>query len=178
MNEGQPLNQIYPLPIEPPPMLEEALGYNGQARFVAFYWGAGDEAYYNDGYISTQGEWDAYLLFVNHPLVAPVLQAYHLDTTEEEATHWLLLDREDRQIAVAPAQIAKLYVKGQWGSPTAEQVIVLDKEAWEQLVAEVVASVKRISEDQIVTHMCKHQQKMQDLSAWLAMKWAALHLSE
>ncbi len=122
-------------------------------------------------------------MFIRHPLVEPLLQAAlhqadHLGTSEEEATHWLLLDRKDRQIAVAPARIAKLQVSRQWGPPTSEPMLIVDKGDWEQLVAEVVARIERISQDQIVAHMLKHQQVVQDLSAWLEMKWAELRLNE
>jgi hypothetical protein len=179
MNEGQQSDQIHILPIEPPPMLAETLGYGGQARRVAFYWGSGDEAYYQDGYLSTQAEWDAYLLFVRHPLVAPHLQRYHLGSSEEEATHWLLLDREAQQIAIAPTNIARQMLMAQWGRPTSEQIrVVLDKEAWDQLVAEAVASIERISQEQIFAHMFEHQRRIQELASWLEMKWSKQRLHE
>jgi hypothetical protein len=146
---------------------------------VAFYWGCGDEAYYYDGYLSTQAEWDAYLLFVRHPLVAPHLQGYHLGSSEEEATHWLLLDREAQQLSVAPANAARQMLMAQWGPPPSEQVrIALDQEAWDQLVAEVAARIERISQEQLIAHMFEHQRRVQDLASWLEMKSQALRLRE
>jgi hypothetical protein len=129
MYEGQTPDQVRILPIEPPEALAETLGYGGQARLVAFYWGAGDEAYYHDGHLSRQAEWDAYLLFLHHPLIASELQGYNLGSNEEEATHWLLLDRDDRQIAVVLAKMAHQQLLAQWGTPMQEQVLVVDHEA-------------------------------------------------
>jgi len=64
-------NSLTALPIPVPPQLETALGYEGDARFVAFYWEpAGDEAMYDDGRISGTGCWTGYLAYVDHPAVA------------------------------------------------------------------------------------------------------------
>lgn len=178
MDEGQQSDQIRILPIEAPPALAETLGYGGQARKVGFHWGAGDEAYYQDGYLSTQAEWDAYLLFVRHPLITPLLQRYNLGSSEEEATHWLLLDREAQQLAIAQADIARQILMAQWGLPISEQVhVVLDKETWDQLVAEAMARIERIREARIA-QMFEHQQRVQDLAVWLEMKWNEQRLHE
>jgi hypothetical protein len=81
-----------------PPMLEAALGYPGDSRFVAFWWEqAGDELAWDDGRESTVGaNWYAWLIFVQHPSVEPYLAPYLLGNSDEEARHVLLLDRQDR----------------------------------------------------------------------------------
>ena len=56
MNETKQL--LTPLKAPIPPQLKEALGYEGDARFVAFYWSPdGDEAMYDDGQTSGDGDW-------------------------------------------------------------------------------------------------------------------------
>ncbi len=41
-----------------PPMLCEAVGYSGSARYVGFYWTPyGDEIIYTDGRLSADGDW-------------------------------------------------------------------------------------------------------------------------
>ncbi|MGA9774250.1 MAG: hypothetical protein WBV94_34800 [Blastocatellia bacterium] len=78
-----------------PPMLCEAVGYSGSARYVGFYWTpCGDEIIYTDGRVSADGHWHAWLLFIRHKAIAPHLQGYNLGSSDEEATHWLLVDRE------------------------------------------------------------------------------------
>ena len=177
MHEGHLSNQTRTLHIEPPTLLAETLGYDGIARKVAFYWKAGDEAYYHDGYLSTQAEWDAYLLFVRHPLLVPELQGYNLGSSEEEATHWLLLDRDDRQIVVAPAKVAQQQLLAQWGTPTPEQVMVVESTAWDQLVAEITTRIACMSQELIVAHMMQHQLQVQDLAIWLEMTWKEQHMN-
>jgi hypothetical protein len=87
--------------------------------------------------------------------------------------------REAQQIAIAEAHIARQILMAQWGRPTSEQIcVVLDKEAWDQLVAEVAARIERISQEQIVAHMFEHQRRVQELASWLEMKWQALRHSE
>lgn len=70
-----PVPQAFvPLACPVPPMLETAIGYSADADFVAFYWTpCGDEAIYDDGWISGTGEWDAWLAFIRHPRIAPAL---------------------------------------------------------------------------------------------------------
>jgi hypothetical protein len=50
------------LAVPVPPMLERAIGYTGEARFVSFYWiPGGDETYYDDGQRAGTGKWQGYL---------------------------------------------------------------------------------------------------------------------
>jgi hypothetical protein len=82
-------------------MLEEALGYAGSSRWVAFHWTpCGDELRYHDGTVSADGSWHAWLTFVHHRCIAPALAPYHFGNSEEEAYHWLVLDRETRTLFV------------------------------------------------------------------------------
>jgi hypothetical protein len=96
-----PAPTLTPLTIPVPPMLEKALGYAGASRWVAFHWTPwGDALRYEDGTVSADGSWHAWLTFVRHRRIAPTLAPYHFGNSEEEARHWLLLDRETRTLSV------------------------------------------------------------------------------
>lgn len=111
------LDSLSTLPILVPPMLEEALGYNGSARLVAFYREpVGDEARFDDGVVSADAEGPAYLSFVRHPRIVPQLAAYDLGTSEHEACHWLVLDREARVLYALPAREAAALLYQQWAT--------------------------------------------------------------
>lgn len=155
------------LPIPVPPMLEEAMGYDGEARLVAFYWGGGDEAYYADGYRSACGEWDAFLLFIEHPSVASALQSYDFGSSEDEARHWLILDREHRHLSVAPVAAAQRLLKAQWSLPDPEPVLVVDEEAWARVCAEIEERCAQITPQQIMTAIAAHQRLLKALRDWL-----------
>lgn len=87
------------LPVACPPMLAEAIGYDGPCRFVAFAWSpAGDEAVYDDGYRSGTGTWRGYLAFVRHRLIRPLLADAHLGSSDQDASHWLLADRREQRL--------------------------------------------------------------------------------
>jgi hypothetical protein len=83
------------LAVQAPPMLCEAIGYPGRARYVAFYWmPCGDEIMYSDARLSADGHRHAWLLFTRHRTISPHLEAFNLGSSDDEATHWLLIDRE------------------------------------------------------------------------------------
>ena len=86
-----------------PPMLERALGYDGDSPLVAFWWApGGDELCYADGRIELcGGNWSAWLDYVNHPRVVSYLTHYDFGSSEIEGEHRLLLDRRTRTLAVA-----------------------------------------------------------------------------
>ena len=100
-----------------PPCLEQALGYDGDARWVSFYWvpvASGDGVVVDDGDSVSDGHWEAFFALVGHPHLAPYLAPYHLGSNEAEATHHLLLDRHTRTLYVAPEPIAAHQVQQQW----------------------------------------------------------------
>jgi len=103
---------LTPLSLPVPPMLEEALGYAGTSRWVAFHWTpCGDELRYEDSTVSADGSWHAWLTFVHHPRIAPALASYHFGNSEEEALHWLLLDRETRTLFVGAVVDAQQFIR-------------------------------------------------------------------
>ena len=116
------------LDVPVPPMLERAVGYGGQARFVALYWGAGDEAYFNDGRSSGTGHPHGYLAFVRHPAVALPLAGHDLGSSDGEAAEWLVVDRRSRRAFVAPVAEARRFLRDQWNeSPVGPAVLTQEE---------------------------------------------------
>jgi hypothetical protein len=129
-----------------PPRLAEAVGYRGQARWVALHWEpCGDESFYDDGRTSGTGAPWPYLTFVRHPAVAPELAAFNLGSSDAGATECLLLDRGEQAIYVAPVLSARRFLAMQHPPPppqrTAEQgrsvetsmADLLDLSTWRQV---------------------------------------------
>jgi hypothetical protein len=135
--------------------------------------GLGDEAYYSDGQIPTVGEWDAANLFFNHPLLAPHLRPFHLGSLEEPPAHYLLLDRESRQLSVAPVADAQELLRKQWGvDPDGQDpVLVVTEDEWDLLVQDLMARLPQVSPEQFVEHWREHQRHIDALTAWLAEAW-------
>src|ERR687896_2600038 len=99
---------LTPLPAPVPPILAQAIGYTGDARYVAFNWTPyGDEAEYFDGRSSATGNWQAFLAYIQHPAVSPHLNDYDFGSSESEAKHALILDRENTAVYVAPVKEAE-----------------------------------------------------------------------
>lgn len=172
LEEQSMVNDAIPLPVVVPPMLEVAIGYLGDARLVAFFFDAGDEAYYADGRITTCGEWDAYELYVNHPLVAPYLRGYDLGSSESPPIHCLLLDRHARTLSISPVALAQRLLREQWGgSEEPAPVPVVTELEWDQFVGDLMAQVTQPTPAQLAENWRGHRRLVNELSAWLAEKW-------
>ena len=84
---------LLPLPIPVPPSLAGALGYTGEARYLAIWWEAADDkAMWSDSRTTSDGWWHGFLTYVQHPRVEPYLAPYGLGSSEEPAVYYLLLD--------------------------------------------------------------------------------------
>ena len=96
---------LHPLPFQLPPGFVEHLGYRRDRRFVATRWEpAGDElAIQDDGWEGWGvGDWYPWVAFWRRP---DVLQwksdnEINLGSSDEPATHWLLIDRQTNQAYV------------------------------------------------------------------------------
>ncbi len=132
------MNSTLPSPshnIPIPPQLEMAVGYTGSARFFAIFWqAAGDEAMVADGRVSHDGCWWGYQAFIDHPAVALGLlgHRYDLGSSDSEATHWLVVDRETRTATITARSEAERLLEAQ--HPPLPQV-KLTREQWAEIVA-------------------------------------------
>jgi hypothetical protein len=112
------INGVQVLPIPVAPMLEEALGYRGNLRFVEFgYSRASQKFVYSDGGDSIPSDESLWIRFLHHPLIAPHLPETQYPTLygvfpegpvplkelwerakELEPSHCLVLDRQKREL--------------------------------------------------------------------------------
>ena len=155
------------IPVPPDPLLEQALGYNGQARFFAAWWEpCGDAAMVSDGRTTATGEWQGFLAYVQHPIIYPTLYRVDLGSSETEAKAWLVIDRQERKAWIAKPQDARAFLSGQW--PQGEQV--LHVESMDQLLALVIDRFQQIETVTVqdVMHWMENTQKaVAALTAWL-----------
>ena len=143
--DADPLISILPglrLNVPVPPQLEAAVGYGGDARYFSIFWQpAGDKAIVSDGRTTRDGCWWGYQAFVDHPVVMLALagQRYDLGSSESEATHWLVIDRVTRTVALAPCAAAEKFLAGQH---PALLPITLTREEWEVVVKDISARLR------------------------------------
>jgi hypothetical protein len=145
-------------------MLEAAFGIpDTPARHIGIYWGCGDELYYDDGRSSGTGNGHAFLLYVRHPIVEPALAGVHLGSCDRPADHWLLLDRQEKRLSVAPVAEARQFLFGQW--PPTEPMTLTDEE-WDAVV-ERLRSVPPPSGEQIAAMIQQQRRVEMELRDWL-----------
>jgi hypothetical protein len=159
---------ITTLHVPVPPMLAEAIGYKGEARFVSFQWTPyGDEADYSDGWLSGTGNWQAFLAYIQHPVVSPFLQRYDFGSSENEASHALILDRDKSELMIAPVKEARVFLESQWGT---QQTIPLSKEEYLDMLSKALRGIKRtddIDVEEIQRRIEEQYTMIEDMQRWL-----------
>jgi len=99
-------------------MFLSRMGIAGNRRFVAVWWSCfGDELGYDDGEISAVGVSDhwVWLDHVHQLGIEQWLldQDFDLGSTEDEETHWMIVDAKHNVAYIAPKALAKEIVDAQ-----------------------------------------------------------------
>ena len=169
MNEEN--EKLSPLLCPVPEMLERAIGYVGNARLVGFFFGGDDEASYSDGRITAQGSWYAFDGYINHPLIAPHVYAFDFGSSNGPPVHWLILDREKRQLVVALVAEAQRLLREQWPISEASQLQEqTDEDEYLQLIQALIVRQPHLSR-RLSEQWQEHQRQVKALMAWLAERW-------
>lgn len=160
---------MIPLDVPVPPMLEQATGYHGDApRYFSLYWEpCGDESMYDDGRHSGTGCWSGYLAWVRHPAVALELAPCNFGSSDQEAEHWVLIDRQARRAFVAPVAEARQILHSQW--PAVEPA-VLSQEEWATPLGrlrEEFASRPMPTTAEIKARMLEQRRLEEEMVRWL-----------
>jgi hypothetical protein len=153
-----------------PPGLSQAVGYRGDARWVAFHWEpCGDESFYDDGRTSGTGSPWAYLAFVRHRAVAQELAPYDLGSSDSEATECLLLDRGEGVLYVAPVRSARRLLIQQ--HPPLPELTPEDLSALQERLADLSRQWREerveVSQADIARAMQEERQAIDEIVAFL-----------
>jgi hypothetical protein len=159
---------LTPLQAPVPPMLAKAIGYKGEARFVSFQWTPyGDEADYSDGRMSATGNWHAFLTYIHHPAVSPHLREYDLGSSDSDAKHALILDREKHEVFIAPVEEAEICLSEQWPNQPA---IRMSQEEYLSLISKALKNIKQPSDtdmEEIDRRIKEQYALVEDMQRWL-----------
>jgi hypothetical protein len=127
---------------------ERAFGYDGEARYVAFYWTpVGDEAMCDDGQVSGDGNWRLFLTLRHEN--PPLDQRYNIGDSDAEADHWLLLDRATCDLVIMPRAEAQARLRRQWPPSDPDATLTafdwdVIQEAVQQALDNVEAAMEQI----------------------------------
>jgi hypothetical protein len=167
-NVVKELTEITPLNVPVPPLLSKAIGYPGKARYVSFQWTPyGDEADYSDGRLSGTGNWQGFLAYIQHPAVSPFLKEYDLGSSDSEARHALILDRNKLEIMITPVREAQAFLSAQWPP---QPPIRMNKEEYLAMVSQSLKNVKQPNEidiEEVQRRIEEHYALVEDMQRWL-----------
>lgn len=162
---------VLAIPVPPAPILEQAVGYRNDrnARYLALWWEpCGYEVMVADGIVSFTGHWPGYLAYVQHLLVAPALINYNLGSSEDFATHRLLIDLDTRQAYVLQAAECERILSSQWEQQPRNPPVTLFMEDLEPLLREWAKSLQAdVSMEAVMSHMAEDQKAVETLRAWM-----------
>lgn len=166
--EPQMMNLIpLSIPVPPEPLLERALGYTGEARFMATWWQPeGDDAMVSDGLTTATGQWQGYLAFVDHEAVHLHLMDYELGSSERPARHWLVIDRQERRAWIGKNGDARAFLQAQWPEnhrPLSPEEM---QELWEG-VNRWLANTRDATVGEVLEWMEQNRQAVAALTQWL-----------
>jgi hypothetical protein len=150
-------------------MLAYAIGYEGNAHYVSFYWEpGGDEAMYDDGRRGGTGHWDAYLTFIQHRRVRVGLGRYFftLGSSDDEATHCLVLDSVEQTFRVMTRAEARTFLDAQHPPRERVELSADDMRNLEDLLKQSLQEI-HIDHAQIAAQMERHREIVQSLATWL-----------
>jgi len=110
---GVLITDLRPLLIPVPPMIEEALGYTGSSRFVAFFWKPNPLRFsWCDSRESRTSPYgNVWRAFAQHRRVHPFLAQLSLGSAELDADYWLLLDRVRRLFLCGRAHTVAAFLR-------------------------------------------------------------------
>jgi hypothetical protein len=167
------LENLDALDIPVPPMLLWAVGYPEErtARFVGLCWIPwGDESYYLDGRLEGTGNPWAYLEYFNHRHVARATQQYNLGSSEFEATHIFVIDREPDPIQayIGKQDEVREFLAAQWGDPVVaeENPVEISSEDLQNIV-ELFREMPPPSEEQIRAAHLEQSEQFKELKYWI-----------
>jgi hypothetical protein len=153
-----------------PPELVETLGYRGDARFVGFFWSPlGDQLIATDGVNSGTGQSWAYLAYRRHRAVAPLLAGFDLGSSEEDAVHMLLIDRERQVAAAAPMIEAREFLVGQ--HPPTPELTAEQQEEFQRALDRLLTEWRSrpVDHDAVAREMAEQRGRVSRMMAWLDM---------
>ncbi|MRR33313.1 hypothetical protein EG829_01255 [bacterium] len=112
---------LTPLFLSVPPMFERSVGYGGDSRFVAFFWGTCDELCFCDDSLAS-GTIDSagWLIFTAHPFVRRHLLSLDFGSADLPARHYLLLDRKERRFHVGERDAVEAFLEA-YAHPVGKQ---------------------------------------------------------
>jgi hypothetical protein len=103
--------ELTPLPFPLPQRFAEQLGYRRDRRFVAAYWepGGDEVTVRDDSFLACgMGDWFPWTRFFHQPELRlwRIKNKINLGSSDEEATHWLIIDRATNQGFITPSEQA------------------------------------------------------------------------
>jgi hypothetical protein len=146
-----------------PPMLLDAIGYSGAARYVALWWDSkNDRLCMSDGHASSSDSWQAWVDLGSHPLSRSVIPSHLLGDGGRPATHHLLCDRTDDSLAIGPAHVVMRVVRTQSAEVPRARLRDKNGRKWSRSVASHRGGARRIRQDPQ-----REFQQLEALGRWL-----------
>ena len=101
------------------------------------------------------------------PVVNPSLKEYDLGSSDSEARHALILDRNKLKIMIAPVKEARAFLEAQWPP---RQTIRMSKEEYLEMVSQALRGIKQpddIDIEEMQRRIEEQYTQIEDMQRWL-----------
>jgi len=141
------LTQIPNLPF--PDVLPAAFGYESESRYFYVYWmPAGDEFRVGDETMEGDGNWHAWLAYRDHPAVYGHLSKYDFGSSDTEAKHQLVFDREAKAVYAGTLhEVQQFFVELRGEKEPREEMeasVHWTDEQWQEMIANLADAFRQI----------------------------------
>jgi hypothetical protein len=160
---------IVPLtyPVPPQPLLEKAFSFTGDARYFALFWEPyGDEAMLTDGRTTCTTFSQPYLDYTR--FLSSLGFNARLGDCEHVADDWLVIDRQERILLLAPAKEAQHLLAQQWPEVQALKMSPEDLEQLWVFLAQFLDHLPEVSAEDLQRKYQENQKAWRCLRKWIS----------
>jgi hypothetical protein len=160
------LEQFTQIPIPMPPMLPEALGYEGDARYFSLHYAA-SEAWFSDGQRGYDTSWRVYSVLVDHFAIQIYLWDYNLGSDDDYEQHRLVCDRLEQKMYVGDSSAVVRFLQQQHLPVPKLELTQEQLQQFHHEIAKMLAKQPPIPTEYIEAQMARETELLQQMQVWL-----------
>lgn len=159
------------IPTPPAHLFEDLLGYQGEKRFVAFWYECGHLYFSDEGGHGGTGNWHPWSVWQSF-LSVEIRKHYCFGYDDLAKQHLLVLDRQTRKLFAGPVEVVREALRQQYpgyGKPV-EPFVVENMEELENMADALFASIAHPIGEELLAEQKRLKDGTEKLKVWMRYK--------